>query len=272
MHQFDLGGLTIASDVVLPLAPSTNRSRGAWDLRVEVSDAVSDSLGMADRLPWCFEPGLATCWVRGVATFDVYAATRRIVVHPVPGAAGADVALFLLRILPVAAAYQGHFFLDAAAVSSEPGATVCLGGPGAGKSTWAARFLARDPDALLLADSLTRVSCEPGGRLMVWPGEPWLHLWPDAIAAVGGELGLGEPVRAAGGLRRVPQRRGTPTALSRVVLATRDHQSRPAESGAWWSVFAGATFGRTVIAGERILRVQHFQWLDALVRAATIKQ
>lgn len=268
MHQFDLGGLTIASDMVLPLATSTNPSRGAWDIRVEVSDAVSDTPGMAGSLPWCFEPGAAKCRVPAVATFHVHAATRRIVVHPVAGAAGADVSLFLLRVLPVAAAYQGHFFLDAAAVTTEARATVCLGGPGAGKSTWAARFIARDPDALLLADSLTRVSREPGGRLMVWPGEPWLHLWPDAITAVGWELGIGEPVRAAVGLRRVPQRRGTPSALGRVVLATREHQPRPAELGSWWSVLASATFGRTVIASDKDLRIQHFLWLDALVKVA----
>jgi hypothetical protein len=106
-------------------------------------------------------------------------------------AAGADADLLRLYLLGPALGLllhqRGLLVLHASAVTLDGEATAFLGRSGQGKSTTAAALYGRGWG--LVADDIVAVDLGAAGGPTVWPGFPQLKLWPDAVAALGGDPG-----------------------------------------------------------------------------------
>jgi hypothetical protein len=183
-------GLRIDSVVPLPAAPLAGNEGDV--ARVSWADlgSVTRDLHARDVTASVTEAETALD-LPGAGTFLVRRGTE-ILVDPDPGAGDALLQLALLG--PVLAALlqqRGTLVLHASAVEVDGAAVGFLGARGAGKSTMAAALLGRGYP--LLADDILAVSLQ-AGRPQALPGFPQLKLWPDAVAALGGDPALLPPV------------------------------------------------------------------------------
>jgi hypothetical protein len=184
-------GLRIRSVVPLPAGGAAGDARTDTDVRWADLESVTRGL-RARSLAASVTEMEAAMVIPGIGTF-LARLGREILVDPDPGAGSALLQLALLG--PVLAALlqqRGNLVLHASAVEVDGAAVGFLGGRGAGKSTMAAALLGRGYP--LLADDLLAVSLD-GGSPRVLPGLPQLKLWPDALAALGGDPDLLPPVR-----------------------------------------------------------------------------
>jgi hypothetical protein len=183
-------GLRIDSVVPLPSAPLAGNEGDV--ARVLWADLGSVARDLHTRgVPASVTKAETTLDLPGVGTFLVRRG-KEILVDPDPGAGDALLQLALLG--PVLAALlqqRGNLVLHASAVEVAGAAVGFLGARGAGKSTMAAALLGRGYP--LLADDILAVSLQSGFP-QVLPGFPQLKLWPDAIAALGGDPALLPPV------------------------------------------------------------------------------
>ena len=138
-----------------------------------------------------------------------------------PGDADTLSHLLLDQVLPRALAHQGHFVLHAAAVASDDGAVLLVGGSGAGKSTLAAALLKRgwkvlSDDAVVVESRGSRpvaVPTYPGLRL----NPDALHLLPHGVAATGPMAHYSDKVRVA-----LPAAEGPEVTLDAICLLAAD--------------------------------------------------
>jgi hypothetical protein len=199
-------GLRIDSVVPLPAAPVANNEGDVARVRWADLGSVARDLRGRDA-PASVTQDETTLDLPGVGTFLVRRG-REILVDPDPGAGDALLQLALLG--PVLAALlqqRGTLVLHASAVEVAGAAVGFLGARGAGKSTMAAALLGRGYP--VLADDILAVSLQ-SGLPQALPGFPQLKLWPDAVAALGGDPTLLPPIcegedkraRAIGGIFR----------------------------------------------------------------------
>jgi hypothetical protein len=186
-------GLQLRSVVPLLAAAAAEVGDGKADAEVRWADlAVVARDLIASSFPASVTDVETRLAVAGIGTFLVRHGGE-ILVDPDPGA---DAALLRLALLgPVLAALlqqRGDLVLHASAVEIDGVAVGFLGGRGAGKSTLAAAFLAQSHP--LLADDILAVSFVEG-LPRVLPGFRQLKLWPDAVAALGGDPALLPRVR-----------------------------------------------------------------------------
>jgi hypothetical protein len=175
---YSLFGLTIASDIALPLPPAA--ADAAVD--VTISQAPVDVEG---------EHGWGYAQVAGGTLLSVETVGRflisggqRIVVAPGAGASERNIRLFLLGSAFGALLHQrGLMPLHANAVVVDGRAFAFCGHSGAGKSTMAAWF--HDRGHPILADDVCVIGFAADGAALAYPGVPRLRLWRQALEESG---------------------------------------------------------------------------------------
>lgn len=183
-YRYQLHGLTLASELEFPELPRADEGT-VPDLFLRQGD-VPARLEPPCRRGACHEarPGEMLLWLEGVARFHVMGG-RELVLAAEEGASAASLRRLVLSS-PLAAVLlqRGLLPLRASAISTPKGAVVFPGGACLGKSTLAAEFQRRGFP--LLSDGVTALKFTAGETPVVVPGYPQLRLWPDAVAAVGG--------------------------------------------------------------------------------------
>jgi hypothetical protein len=237
-------GLRIRSVVPLPAAVAAGDAGADTDVRWADLESVTRSLRARSLAASVTEMETALA-IPGIGTF-LARLGREILVDPDPGVGSALLQLALLG--PVLAALlqqRGNLVLHASAVEVDGAAVGFLGGRGAGKSTMAAALLGRGYP--LLADDLLAVSLD-GGPPRVLPGLPQLKLWPDALAALGGDPDLLPPVRE--GLDKRVQKLGghgrsgeVPLAVLYVLSSDDDPTIEPIQSPAAFLELVSHSYG-----------------------------
>ncbi len=181
-HRYQLHGLVVESTIEFPELPSLT-TPGPADVLIDVGQTPA-RLDNPFKSGGCYQVDRETflIWLEGQARFLV-SNGRSIRVEPEIGADEAEVRRLLLSS-PLAALLlqRGTTPFHASAVSIDGAGVVFLGGPCAGKSTLAARFLAQG--FRILADDISVVHFDEGGQPWIMPGYPELKLWPDSLAAL----------------------------------------------------------------------------------------
>jgi hypothetical protein len=183
--NYSLAGLTVVSDVELPeLLPG---SGAAPDVTIRLSGRLPEVADLQELgAGWWAGPAAVRIEVAGVARFHVQEGSR-ILVDVAPGAAAADVRLYLLGSAFGALLHQRSLLpLHAAGIVLDNGCFAIGGDSGAGKSTLSAFIRQRGYRSL--ADDVLAVERRAAGALAL-PGYPQTKLWADTARALGLEAG-----------------------------------------------------------------------------------
>ena len=184
-------GLTLESELelpeLLPAPPSPTPPQA--HLRVgRVHPAGLEGGRQLGPFTWAAPGALSFC-VPQVARFLVRAG-EEIVVDPYPGIDADSVRVFLLGSALAALCFQRRtVVLHGNAVRVGDGCLVCVGPPGAGKSTLAAELMRRGHP--VLSDDLVPFDAE----CRALPGMPRLKLLPDALERLNLPTGDLQPIR-----------------------------------------------------------------------------
>lgn len=175
-------GLRIRCELPVPFA-AAGPAPGAPDVTVRLG-AVPEALeAPRDRRgPWESAPGLFLLKVDGVARYLVTAG-RDVVVEPAGGDESAVTGVLLGSVMAACLQQRGIVTFHASAVEAGGGAALFAGASGSGKSTLLAALVDRGYPAL--ADDVTGVVLDDGGRPTALPAFPCLRLWADAVDEVG---------------------------------------------------------------------------------------
>ena len=174
-------GLRFRSEIALPVSPCTGQ--GEADVVVGLGAAPEAGALDGQRRNWNSEDGLFLLNVEGVARCVVRDG-REIVIEPA-GGTGATVgastvgASMLSSALAACLQQRGTLTLHASAIATGAGAVLFAGSSGCGKSTLAAALVERG--YALLADDMTGVVLDAGGRPAALPAFPCLRLRADAV-------------------------------------------------------------------------------------------
>jgi hypothetical protein len=174
--------LSIDSEIALPeLSVDSAGSEEAPDVIIRLGDVNPDGLPEGLQLGPCLWVGRDRLWyhVPNVARFLVQDGNS-IRIDPEPGADDDSLRLFLLgSALGALLMQRGYLVLHGNAIRVGNQCLVCVGDPGAGKSTLAAGFMQRG--YAVLADDVVPV--DEGCRAL--PGFPRIKLWQDAVDKLG---------------------------------------------------------------------------------------
>lgn len=275
MSRYCYCGVVLESVWALPCVPEADASR---PVDITIAEApVPEHLPDATRRMPTFDVDLGTVLFRvpRVGRYCIRSAGRQIEVEPAPGAVDSDVVLFLLDpVFAVALAMRGEFVLNAASVVVDGAVLAFSGASGAGKSESVAKYAAAG--ALVVSDSVLRLSVSGDGAVLAYPQAPWLRLWPDTINRHS-LVGRHPLVRSGLGLRRVPFAAAPlPLPLQTIVMLS-DGEAVPeaASSGTrrvaallrnslavpWFDGGSSARI-RHLSLGAEIARRVAFQWSD----------
>ena len=172
-------GLWVRSPIALPFTPVPTPPAGGPDVTVRIG-AVPEALpAFADRRPrWETTPG---CFLRrapGGARFLVTGG-RDILVEP-RGSSDHEVGLFLTgSVFGALLQQRGKATFHAGAVETRAGAVLFTGGSGSGKSSLLAALVERG--YAMLADDVTVVEPDVGGRPVALSAFPRMKLWADTL-------------------------------------------------------------------------------------------
>jgi len=175
---YALFGLTIASDIELPLPPA------APEAAIDVTIAHGPIAVKGDH-PWGYAevPGGTLLSVETVGRFLICGGSR-IAVDPFPTASERNIRLFLLGSAFGALLHQrGLMPLHANAVVIDGRAFAFCGHSGAGKSTMAAWF--HDRGHPILSDDVCVIGFAADGTPLAYPGIPRVRLWRQALEETG---------------------------------------------------------------------------------------
>ena len=182
LHHFMAYGLRMHSPIALPFAPSPSAPDQEPDVAIRVG-AVPAALPtpVIKTRVWESAPGAFLINVDGVARYLVTEG-RDILVEP--HGSDHDVGVFLTGSVFAALLQQrGVVTLHASAIETRAGAVLFLGSSGAGKSSLLSAMLKRG--YAMLADDVTGVLLDPGGRPTALPAFPTVRLWTDALDELG---------------------------------------------------------------------------------------
>lgn len=198
MSDLFLYGWRIRTDLPLPeLLPWTGDDR-VPDIVVRLGSVPPRN--DEDRLVTPFlsvgGDGAARFEIAEVAAFLI-SGGRDIVVEPAVATDAPDIALFLLgSVLGVLCHQRGFLPLHASSLAAGGGAWALAGGSGVGKSTLAAALI--DLGQRMLADDVTILDDEGGGRMLALPAFPRQKLWRDALEAL--DIAPGRRLRSTGAM------------------------------------------------------------------------
>ena len=220
MNDYTAYGLRVRSALPLPFAslpgvPDGERgSNDEPDVTVRLGEAPATLPAPARAgvrgVVWEAAPDAFVLNVDGVARYLVTGGCD--VVVELRGGDDRDVGHFLAGPVFVALLRQrGVVAFRASAVATEAGAVLFAGSSGVGKSALLAGLVARGH--AMLADVATAVAPGEGGRVQALPAFPLIHLWADALDALGWRGQAGETVRAGIEKYPVPAQRFHPAPL-----------------------------------------------------------
>ena len=179
-------GLRVRSPIALPFAPVAVPPAGTPDVTVRIGD-VPETLpapadGGGEAFPWKTVPDAFLKTVPGVARYLVTGG-RDILVEPC-GGSDRRVGVFLSGLTFAALLRQRNVTaFHASAIETDMGAVLFMGDKGSGKSSLLAAFVERG--YAMLADDVTGVELDAGGRPVALPAFPGTRLWTDALDALG---------------------------------------------------------------------------------------
>ena len=202
-NDYTAYGLRVRSALPLPFALLPDTPDDEPDITVRLGEAPATlpaPVGAGVRgVVWEAAPGAFVLNVDGVARYLVTGGCD-VMVEP-RGGGDRDMGHFLAGPVFVALLRQrGVVAFRASAVATEAGAVLFAGGSGVGKSVLLAALVARGH--AMLADVATAVAPSEGGRVRALPAFPRIHLWADALDALGWRGRAGETVRA--GVEKYP--------------------------------------------------------------------
>lgn len=183
MPSYSAYGLTFSSELELPDLPlSGGEAQAAVRLGViEVSQPAARAGG--ERFFQKLPQSILLCW-RDYARFLVTGG-REILVEPVDDAPGSVIRHLLMGpVFSVLNFQRGMAIFHASAVALPEGAAAFMGGKGHGKSTQAAALV--QAGGQLITDDLLALQPRQT-ELWAAPGVPFLKLWPEAVAHLGGD-------------------------------------------------------------------------------------
>ena len=274
VHSYRAYGLCIRSEIAAPFA-APGRENGA-DLTIRVGAApasLGDSTGVWGG--WQAAPGRLLLNVEGTARYLITEQGRDVVVAPAAVGDGA-VGVFLFgSVLGACLQQRGYLTLHASAIETDAGAVLFAGARGIGKSTLAAALL--DRGYRMLADDISAVALDAGGRPEVFGAFPHIRLWADVMERLrwDGQQRALEEVR---GTRRkwcvpVERFREAPLPVSAVcVLRAHDRGSieiRPAPPAAAFANVVRQTYRPQVVRALGFER-RRFRMVAAVVRHAPV--
>lgn len=184
MPTYTAYGLTFISDLELPELP-VSVDEAQVQVRCEAVAYSGEDYSPSGRSFHKTADGVLLDW-RDYARFLVRQG-REILVEPVPGAHASVVRHLLLGpVFSVLNFQRGMSIFHASAVALPAGGIAFMGGKGYGKSTQAAALVQQG--GRLITDDLLLL--QPNGeQLWAAPGVPFLKLWPEAVAHLGGDPG-----------------------------------------------------------------------------------
>ena len=168
------------------------------DIRVEFDAGPAPDRGhAAEGRHVHFAPGGFRYNAGDVATIDAYA-PGRIVLHAGPSWKGVAPAALFSTVTALLVAFCGLIPIHGSAVEFEGAATLLCGPAGTGKSTSAARLIAKG--ARLISDDLTILHPDPsGGPPRLFAGRRAMRLFESTAAALAPSVVWREPSQAAEG-------------------------------------------------------------------------
>lgn len=273
-HNYRAYGLRIRSEIEAPFAASGGEA--APDLVIRVG-AVPVSLSDATHGwgGWQFAPGRLLLNVAGTARYLITERGRQVVVAPGKDRGGGVGAFLFGSVLGACLQQRGRLTVHASAIETDAGAVLFAGPRGVGKSTLLAALL--DRGYRMLADDVSGVALDAGGRPEVFGAFPHVRLWADVVERLrwdGRERAL-EEVR--GGRRKwcvaVERFRDAPLAVRAVfVLSASDGDAVAVEAAPASAAFASLveqTY-RPRMVRELGLERDHFRMVGAVVRHAPV--
>ena len=266
-------GLEFRSAIAVPFRPVTPTREPDVTVRIGPVPKTLNAIGHAGRR-WQAVPGAYLLNMDGVARYLVLEG-REIVVEPT-GGDEADLRTFLLgSVLAACLQQRGILTLHASAVETEAGAVLFAGSSGAGKSTLLAALV--DRGYRMLADDVTGIVLNAGGRPAALPAFPALRLWMDAVEALDWRAKIGARVRQELEKFEAPVERFRPSPLPvRAVFTLSSHNRNTIEIE---SVPAGAAFELLLryTYRKRCVRaiggqLEHFRIATALARRTPLSR
>ncbi len=219
LHHYMAYGLRMRSPIALPFAPSPSAPDQEPDvvIRVGAAPAALPAPVIKTKV-WESAPSAFLINVDGVARYLVTEG-RDILVEPC--GSDHDVGVFLIGSVFAALLQQrGVVTLHASAIETRAGAVLFLGSSGAGKSSLLAAMQQRGH--AMLADDVTGVLLDSGGRPTALSAFPAMRLWADALDELGWQHRTRGRVRK--GLEKylapVERFRATPLAVCAAYMLT----------------------------------------------------
>ena len=263
-------GLRFRSEIELPFLSAAGE--GEPDVVVRLGAAPEAAALDLRRGIWKSASDRFMLNVDAVARYVVREG-REIVVERAGGDDAAVRAFLLGSVLAACLQQRRILTLHASAIATGTGAVLFLGGSGSGKSTLAAALVERGYP--LLADDVTGVVVDAGGRPTALSAFPCLRLWADAVERLAwqertrGKVrdALDKHVTAVARFRRSPL-----FVRAAFVLASHNRNGfeiEPAPDTAAFETLIRYTFRKRYVRGPD-LRREHFRIASALARHAPV--
>ena len=247
-------GLHVRSSIALPFTPVPVPPAGEPDVTVRIGE-VPDTLpapadGGGEALRREAAPRPFERKIRNRARYLVTGG-RDILVEPL-GSSDHEVGAFLTGSMFAALLRQRNVVaFHASAIETGMGAVLFMGVKGSGKSSLLAAFV--DRGYAMLADDMTGVVLDAGGRAVALPAFPDTRLWTDTLDALGWQGRKREKVPVDGEKYLVPVERfrDAPLAVGAVcVLESRPEEGIEVETAptddALWGLWRYTSRGRSL--------------------------
>jgi hypothetical protein len=195
-HEYQVYGIILRSDIVLPLPQPQSPPLGSVELLSRPENYFAESLrghSLEDRTPWHRVARLPdgsdyVSW-KNLGEFLVSSDGLRVACRKLDHAAAESFRVYLLgQALSYAVVKQGLEPLHATALAIDGGAVAFMGGCGFGKSTLAA-YLMKQGHRLLTDDML--ILQQAGECLLACPGPARIKLFPGMARRFLGESASG---------------------------------------------------------------------------------
>ena len=198
-HEYRAYGLRVRSDIPLPFdllpePPEPALSEPDATVRCGACPATlpAGPGHVTSSHIWQARPGAFLLHIEGVARYLITDG-RDVLIEPLGGDADDVAAFFVDTPLTVLLQQRGVVTLHAAAIATEAGAVLFLGGSGIGKSALVAALVERG--SALLADDVTGVVPDAGGGSLALPAFPRQRLWAHTLDEMGWRSKVHAPLR-----------------------------------------------------------------------------